>query len=52
MWKFMRSTWARWRVVRRRRRADRNLIEVFRQLDDRLLKDMPRWPRSPGDPWP
>jgi uncharacterized protein YjiS (DUF1127 family) len=49
---FKHSAWARWRVMRRRRRADRNLVEACRHLDDHLLKDIGlKRPRSAGDPW-
>lgn len=48
----MHSTLARWRVMRRRRRADRELREALHRLDDRLLEDIGvKRPRSAGYPW-
>lgn len=37
---FLKSISVRWRVMRSRRRSHRNHIEVLRQLNDRLLKDI------------
>lgn len=49
---FVKSALGRWRVMRGRRRADRNHIEVLRQLNDHLLKDIGlKGPRSADDRW-
>ena len=49
---FMHSTLARWRVMHRRRRQDRELREALRRFDDRLLEDAGlKRPHSTDYPW-
>ncbi|GLQ53969.1 DUF1127 domain-containing protein [Devosia nitrariae] len=49
---FFKSIPVRWRVMRRRRRSHRNTIEVLRQFNDHLLKDIGlNEPCSTDDPW-
>ncbi|MHA6688255.1 hypothetical protein [Mesorhizobium sp. A556] len=48
---FLQPTFERWRAMRRRHRAERDLRDALFELNDHLLRDLGfRHPRSAGDP--
>ncbi|TPM25790.1 DUF1127 domain-containing protein [Mesorhizobium sp. B2-2-2] len=50
---FLQSTFGRWRTIRRRRRAARDLRAALFELNEHLLRDAGlHRSRSAGDPWP
>jgi uncharacterized protein YjiS (DUF1127 family) len=52
MWISPQSLFGRWREMRRRHHAERQLHVALAELDDHLLRDIGFQPRrSVGDPW-